>query len=121
MRALAGTDAFYIMAFPLTGRSVGPSATVCGDDAACRAIAPDDKGEIRRAFGEESWVVIKAPAGHVASVAIDGRVAAVTLQPQCLGGAKGPAGQTILYRVAKSVTATSVTVAPRPSPCPKAP
>lgn len=121
MRALAGTDAFYIMGFPLTGRSVGPAATVCGDEAACRAIAPDDKGEIRRAFGEESWVVIKAPAGHVASVVSDGKVAAVTLEPQCPSGAKAQSAQIVLYRVAKAVTATSVTVAPRRGPCPKAP
>lgn len=94
---------------------------MCGDEAACSAIAHDDKREIRRAFHDESWVVITAPAGHTASVVSNGKVAAVTLQPQCLGGAKGPAGQTILYRVAKSVTAATVTVAPGPGPCPKAP
>ncbi len=120
-RALAGTDAFYIMSFPLTGPAVGPSATVCGDDSACRAVTPDDKGEIRRAFDEESWVVIRAPARYVASVATDGKVAAVTFQPQCPSGTKLAGAQTVLYRVAKSVTATSVTVVPRSGPCPKAP
>lgn len=121
MRALAGTDAFYIMAFPLTGPAVGPSATVCGGDSACRAVAPDDKGEIRRAFDEESWVVVRAPARHTVSVTSDGKVAAVTFQPQCPSGSQAPPAQVTLYRVAKSVTATSITVAPRPSPCPKAP